>query len=214
MKKGVIFDLDGVIVDTAPFHYLAWKETADKLGIQIDEEFNESLKGIDRYNSLQKILDFGNVVLEEEEKERLMKEKNDRYLKLLDGLNKDSILPGIEVFISDLKKSGYKLALASASKNAPLILEKTGLLEYFDNIAEPGSVRVKPFPDIFQKGAELLGLDVTECVGIEDSYAGLQAINDAGIYSIGIGDAEILSAADMNLKSTDYLTLELINNIV
>ena len=102
MKKGVIFDLDGVIVDTAPFHYLAWKETADKLGIQIDEEFNESLKGIDRYNSLQKILEFGNVALEEEEKERLMKEKNDRYLELLDGLNKESIhdfkLPKLNFF--------------------------------------------------------------------------------------------------------------------
>ena len=214
MKKGVIFDLDGVIVDTAPFHYLAWKETADKLGIQIDEEFNESLKGIDRYNSLQKILDFGGVILEEDEKEKLMKEKNDRYLELLNGLNKESILPGIENFISELKNDGYKLALASASKNAPLILKKTGLYEYFDSIAEPGSVRAKPFPDIFLKGAELLGLDTSECVGIEDSYAGIQSINDAGIYSIGIGDAEILNAADMNLKSTDFLTLELIKSIV
>ena len=214
MTKGVIFDLDGVIVDTAPFHYLAWKETADKLGIQIDEEFNESLKGIDRYNSLQKILEFGNVALEEEEKERLMKEKNDRYLELLEKLNEESILPGIESFISELKKNGYKLALASASKNAPLILKKTGLYEYFDNIAEPGSVRAKPFPDIFLKGAELLGLEVSECVGIEDSYAGIQAINDADIFSIGIGDFEILSDADLNLKSTDFLTLELINNIV
>ena len=214
MKKGVIFDLDGVIVDTAPFHYLAWKETADKLGIQIDEEFNESLKGIDRYNSLQKILDFGNVVLEEDEKERLMTEKNNRYLELLESLSKESILPGIEIFISDLKNNGYKLALASASKNAPLILKKTGLYEYFDNIAEPGSVRAKPYPDIFLKGAELLGLNADECVGIEDSYAGIQAINDAGIYSVGIGNAEILSAADMNLKSTDFLTLELINSIV
>ena len=214
MKKGVIFDLDGVIVDTAPFHYLAWKETADKLGIQIDEEFNESLKGIDRYNSLQKILDFGGVILEEDEKEKLMKEKNDRYLELLNGLNKESILPGIENFISELKNDGYKLALASASKNAPLILKKTGLYEYFDSIAEPGSVRAKPFPDIFLKGAELLGLDTSECVGIEDSYAGIQSINDPGIYSIGIGDAEILNAADMNLKSTDFLTLELIKSIV
>ena len=214
MKKGVIFDLDGVIVDTAPFHYLAWKETAERLGIIIDEEFNEGLKGIDRYNSLQKILDFGNISLSEDEKDILMTEKNNRYLELLDGLNRESILQGIEDFISELKRNGYKLALASASKNAPFILKKTGLYEYFDNIAEPGSVRAKPHPDIFLKGAELLGLGVSECVGIEDSYAGIQSINDAGIYSIGIGDSRILSDADMNLDSTGFLSVELIKNIL
>ena len=214
MKKGVIFDLDGVIVDTAPFHYLAWKETAERLGIIIDEEFNEGLKGIDRYNSLQKILEFGNISLSEDEKDILMTEKNNRYLELLDGLNRESILQGIEDFISELKRNGYKLALASASKNAPFILKKTGLYEYFDNIAEPGSVRAKPHPDIFLKGAELLGLGVSECVGIEDSYAGIQSINDAGIYSIGIGDSRILSDADMNLDSTGFLSVELIKNIL
>lgn len=213
MKKGIIFDLDGVIVDTAPFHYLAWKETAEKLGIEIDEEFNENLKGIDRYNSLQRILKHGDVEISEDEKEQFMKEKNDKYLELLNELNKEQILEGIDGFVKNLKAEGYKLAIASASKNAPLILKKIGLYEYFDEIVDPSSVRGKPFPDIFQKGAELLGLDISECVGIEDSSAGIDSINDAGIYSIGIGEQEILNKADIVLKSTGLLSVDFIKEL-
>ena len=213
MKKGIIFDLDGVIVDTAPFHYLAWKETAEKLGIKIDEEFNETLKGIDRYNSLQRILNFENVALSETEKEKFMEEKNEKYLTLLNDLNEAHILEGIKGFIIALKEEKFELAVASASKNAPLILKKIGLYKYFDIIVDPSSVRGKPFPDIFQKGAELLELNINECVGIEDSSAGIDAINDAGIFSIGIGDKEILGKADVVLKSTKLLSLDFINGL-
>ena len=142
-----------------------------------------------------------------------MEEKNEKYLTLLNDLNEAHILEGIKGFIIALKEEKFELAVASASKNAPLILKKIGLYKYFDIIVDPSSVRGKPFPDIFQKGAELLELNINECVGIEDSSAGIDAINDAGIFSIGIGDKEILGKADVVLKSTKLLSLDFINGL-
>lgn len=214
MIKGILFDLDGVIVETAELHYLAWKAMANSLGFDIDEEFNEQLKGVDRKESLNRILKYGNIELSEDEKMFLMVKKNNMYIEKLKDLTKDALLPGIEVLLYNLKEKGYKIALASASKNGPFILEKLEIDKYFDVIVDPSTVKGKPSPEIFQKAGELLGLNNKECIGVEDSIAGINAINSADMISIGIGDNdEIKRLAKYSLKDTSELTVGFIENI-
>lgn len=208
--KGILFDLDGVICDTAGLHYLAWKRLANELGGDIDEEFNETLKGVDRTESLNRILKHIDVELTEEQFQASMTLKNDWYVDSLDTLSEADILPGIEAFIKSLVENNLKIAIASASKNAPNILNKIGVMKYVDTIADPASVKAnKPAPDIFLLAAEQLGLNKTECLGIEDSQAGIDALNSGDIESLAIGDT--LTDATIQVSTTNQVTLELIN---
>lgn len=206
--KGIIFDLDGVITDTAEYHYIAWKDLAKKLDIEIDREFNETLKGISRSESLEKILINGDKEKKytEKEKEELADSKNDYYLTLLEKLTPNDVMENIVETLKYLKENNIKVALASASKNAPLILDKLELRDYFEVIVDPSSVKQgKPAPDIFLEGARLIGLNPNDCIGVEDSEAGVIAINDSNMLSIGIGSEENLNHADVVIPSTKIL---------
>lgn len=204
----VLFDLDGVITDTAEYHYVAWKKLADSIGIEIDREFNETLKGISRDESLERILVKGNQENKytAEGKAKLAKEKNDFYLTLLEELTPKDVLENITETLQFIKENEMKTVVASASKNAPLILDKLGLTEYFDIIVDPTSVKAgKPAPDIFLEGAKILDVDPAKCIGVEDSEAGVVAINDAKMYSIGIGSVDNLSHANIVINNTGTL---------
>ncbi|MFD3450377.1 beta-phosphoglucomutase [Microbacteriaceae bacterium 4G12] len=211
--RAVIFDLDGVITDTASYHFQAWKQLAATLNIEIDEQFNEQLKGISRLESLERILSKGNKLEQysSEEIHRLAEQKNDVYKELINGLTSEDILPGILPFLKELKGNDIKIALASASKNAPFILEKLEIDQYFDTIVDPNSLeKGKPAPDIFLKAAEQLSVHASDCIGVEDAPAGVDAINAAAMVSIGIGSSEQLSKAHLVLPSTEQLTLGLV----
>lgn len=210
MIKGFIFDLDGVLTDTAEYHYQAWKRMANKLGIPLDREMNEQLKGISRMDSLERILALGNQTekYSVEEKEQLADEKNEDYKKLILSVTPNDLLPGIADLLADLKKENIRLALASASKNGPVIMEKLGIADLFDTVVDPASLaNGKPDPEIFIKGAEQLQLKPEECVGVEDAQAGIESINAAGIFSVGVGTKEMMKNADYAVSDTSELKL-------
>lgn len=210
MIKGFIFDLDGVLTDTAEYHYQAWKRMADKLTIPLDREMNEQLKGISRMDSLDRILALGNQTdrYSVEEKERLADEKNEDYKKLILDVTPADLLPGIAELLADLKAAGIRLALASASKNGPVIMEKLGIADLFETVVDPAGLKNgKPDPEIFIKGAEQLQLKPKECVGVEDAQAGIEAINAAGIFSVGVGTKEMMEKADYAVANTNELKL-------
>lgn len=209
--KGFVFDLDGVITDSAEYHYLAWQALGKELGVHFDREFNEQLKGVSRMDSLERILAYGNKASEYtmEEKEALAAKKNDHYLQLIQNVTSEDLLPGVLEFLNELKANGLKLALASASKNGPFLLEKLGIAELFDTVVDPAKLKKgKPDPEIFIKGAEQLGLSVLECVGVEDAQAGIEAINASGMFSVGIGEDASLQEAKLLLISTKELSLD------
>lgn len=210
MIKGFIFDLDGVLTDTAEYHYQAWKRLADKLAIPLDREMNEQLKGISRMDSLDRILALGDPTKSytTEEKERLADEKNEDYKKLILNVTPADLLPGIADLLADLKTAGIRLALASASKNGPVIMEKLRIADLFDTVVDPAGLKKgKPDPEIFSKGAQQLQLKPTECVGVEDAQAGIAAINAAGIFSVGVGTKEAMEKADYAVVDTSKLKL-------
>lgn len=210
-KKAVLFDLDGVICDTAKYHYLAWKKAANAIGGDIDEEFNEQLKGVDRHNSLLKILKHNDIVLEPKKFNELLELKNEWYLEYIEKLTKDDILPGIETLLIKLKEENIFVSIASASKNAPLIINSLGLEKYVDAIANPEAVlNSKPEPDIFIEAARLVNIPLEECVGIEDSKAGIKALNKIGVTSIGIG--EDLTSSTITVSTTEMLSFDLVIN--
>lgn len=195
MIKGFLFDLDGVIVDTAVFHFQAWRRLAQKLGGDFTEEQNEQLKGVSRVDSLKKIIEWTGATVSDEEFQTLMVEKNEWYLELVQGLGPQDALPGALNFLQTAYDQGIKIALGSASKNAPMILEKLGITTLFTAIIDGNNVvNGKPHPEVFLKGAEALGLEPSECVVFEDSIAGVQAAKAGGMSSVGIGDAETLQA--------------------
>lgn len=195
MIKGFLFDLDGVIVDTAVFHFQAWRRLAQKLGGDFTEEQNEQLKGVSRVDSLKKIIEWTGATVSDEEFQTLMVEKNEWYLELVQGLGPQDALPGALGFLQTAYDQGIKIALGSASKNAPMILEKLGITPLFTAIIDGNNVvNGKPHPEVFLKGAEALGLKPSECVVFEDSIAGVQAAKTGGMSSVGIGDAETLQA--------------------
>ena len=195
MIKGFLFDLDGVIVDTAVFHFQAWRRLAQKLGGDFTEEQNEQLKGVSRVDSLKKIIEWTGATVSDEEFQTLMVEKNKWYLELVQGLGPQDALPGALDFLQTAYDQGVKIALGSASKNAPMILEKLGITPLFTAIIDGNNViNGKPHPEVFLKGAEALGLEPSECVVFEDSIAGVQAAKTGGMSSVGIGDAETLQA--------------------
>lgn len=195
MIKGFLFDLDGVIVDTAVFHFQAWRRLAQKLGGDFTEEQNEQLKGVSRVDSLKKIIEWTGATVSDEEFQTLMVEKNEWYLELVQGLGPQDALPGALNFLQTAYDQGVKIALGSASKNAPMILEKLGITPLFTAIIDGNNVvNGKPHPEVFLKGAEALGLEPSECVVFEDSIAGVQAAKTGGMSSVGIGYAETLQA--------------------
>lgn len=207
--KGIIFDLDGVVCSTDEYHYAAWKSLADKLGIYFDKQINDRLRGVSRMASLDIILERSEKQYTEEEKMQLATIKNTRYVELLQNLTPDDVLPGIRSFLKECHENNIKTALASASRNAPFIIQKLALEDAFDYVADAVKVKnTKPAPDIFLAAAEGLGLAPSVCIGIEDAAAGIEAIHAAGMKAVGIGTAETLSEADILLDSTNKLTLE------
>jgi beta-phosphoglucomutase len=214
-KKGFIFDLDGVIVDTAHFHFKAWKKTAEELGFNLTEELNEKLKGVSRIDSLQKILDWANVSISKEQFDKMTFEKNEDYLSYVRQMTKNDVLPGVTEFVKNLKDMGYPIALGSASKNAKHILERVGLIDMFDAIVDGNSVaKAKPNPEVFINAAKLLKLNPEDCVVFEDSEAGIQAANIANMVSIGIGDPTILFEANFCFKDFTEINTNFLSKLI
>jgi beta-phosphoglucomutase len=196
--RAALFDLDGVIVDTARYHYVAWREMANSLGFDLSEEQNERLKGVSRAESLELILQMGGVLLPEAEKQRLGETKNQRYVELVRGMGPQEILEGAGEYLRRLRERGVKIALGSASKNAELVLQGIGIRDQFDVVVDGTRVKKsKPDPEVFLLGAEGLGVSPSECVVFEDAAAGVEAAKAAGMAAVGIGRAENLPRADL-----------------
>lgn len=205
-KKCFIFDLDGVIVDTAKYHFLAWKNLANSIGIDFSHAQNEQLKGVSRKRSLEKILGWGNQTLSDIDFHSLMEKKNSEYLNYITTMDRSELLPEVERTIHFLIEMNQYVTLGSASKNARPILEKTNLIEAFDAIVDGNDVsEAKPNPEVFLKAALLTNTQPNHCIVFEDSVAGIQAANAAGMISIGIGNENILSEAMYNF--TDFTEL-------
>lgn len=208
--KGLIFDLDGVLTDTAKYHFLAWKKLADELNMSFTEKDNELLKGVSRIESFGIILEINRRSNEfsDEEKERLANLKNDYYREMIEQLTPEDILCGVLPFISAAKQNGLKCAVASISKNAPRVLELLGISDLFDYIADAAAVtKPKPDPEIFLTCAKALGFKPNECIGFEDAQAGIEAIHSAGMLSVGINVSVTSLEPDITLTSTNELDL-------
>lgn len=209
MIKGLIFDLDGVIVDTAKYHYLAWKEIADELKINFTLKDNELLKGVSRVKSFEIILEIGGIKMTNEEQAEYCHKKNNIYLEYVNKMTEDEILPGVKEFLVDAKKNGYKIALGSASKNAQIILSNTNMKKYFDVIIDGEKVvKAKPDPEVFVKGAYELGLKNEECIVFEDASAGVEAAHNANMIVVGIGKEEDLADANICLDGFGDMTIQ------
>ena len=214
-KKAFIFDLDGVIVDTAKYHYLAWKKIATDLGIEFTHEHNELLKGVSRVRSLDIILGLGQVEASQEQKDQWLIQKNEDYLSYLVDMDQSEILPGVLPVLEFLKANQQPIALGSASKNARPILEKTGILSYFDAIVDGNDVsNAKPDPEVFLQAAQKLGITNENSIVFEDSVAGIQAANSANMTSIGIRDATILNEAKFNFKDFTFIDEAFLNSLI
>lgn len=207
--QACLFDLDGVIVDTAKYHYLAWRQLANQLGFDLTLEQNELLKGISRMESLDIVLGIGGVQLDAEEKSKLAAEKNVRYLELCKQITPDDALPGVRGFLDELRADSIKVGLGSASKNARTILTNLDMLTYFDTIVDGNRVtKGKPDPQIFLMGAEDLSVAPEHCIVFEDAVAGIQSGNAAGMFTIGIGEQLILNEADIVIKGFDRISVD------
>ena len=203
-----IFDLDGVIVDTARYHFLAWKRLADQLGIHFTEADNERLKGVSRMASLEIILDIGQRKLDENRKLELATMKNNWYVGYISKMTPDEILPGCLAFIKELKNANIRVAVGSASKNTPMILERVGILNLFDAVADGNNVeRAKPDPEVFLKAAEMVGTEPRNCVVFEDAVAGVRAALNAGMMCVGVGSPGILTEAHSVVKGLNEMNL-------
>jgi beta-phosphoglucomutase len=207
--KACIFDLDGVIVDTAVYHYKAWKRLANELGFDITEEQNEKLKGVSRMHSLDLILQWGGVTKTDAEKEELATRKNNWYVDMITKMTPDEILPGAEEFLQACIDAGLKTALGSASKNSTTILEKVGIAHFFNVVIDGNKVsKPKPDPEVFLKGAEELGIPPANCVVFEDAIAGIEAAINGGMKAVGIGSPDVLAKADLVVSGLDKMTIE------
>ncbi|MCL2572114.1 MAG: beta-phosphoglucomutase [Defluviitaleaceae bacterium] len=201
--KGIIFDLDGVIVDTAKYHYLAWRELADRLGFEFTPEHNERLKGVSRDRSLEILLEVGGMAGEfsAAEKHAMATEKNERYVAYIRDLKQDEMLPGSRELLLELRKHGIKIGLGSASKNAPEILDKLGITELFDVIVDGNATQhAKPDPAVFLLGAQAMGIDPADCIVFEDAQAGIEAALAAGMTPIAVGCPTQLTGAEVYVK--------------
>jgi beta-phosphoglucomutase len=212
--KGCIFDLDGVIVDTAKYHFLAWKKLADQLGIPFTEEDNERLKGVSRMDSLEIILEIGKVRLGGEMKRKYAQLKNDWYVGYISRMTPDEILPGSIEFMNELKGAGIRTALGSASKNTPMILERLGIKHLFDAVADGNTVhKAKPDPEVFLTAARMIAVKPGDCVVFEDAAAGVQAALSAGMTCVGIGSEKMLKEAHYIVSGLNEMNLEKLNKI-
>lgn len=206
-SRACIFDLDGVITDTAHFHFLAWRRLADRLGVSFEADDNERLKGLSRMESLTYILNKSGRQFSESETMELADEKNRDYVALIDGIRPSDILPGILDAFHWLRAEGWRIGLASASRNAPLVLDRLGISDRFDYVANSAEIpNGKPAPDIFLDVAAALDVPPNNCIGIEDAASGVQAIKAANMYAVGIGDGAILHQADIVMPSPKGLT--------
>lgn len=213
--KAFIFDLDGVIVDTAKYHFLAWKKIANALDIDFTLEHNELLKGVSRVRSLDIILEIGKIEASQEDKNKWLIQKNEDYLSYLVDMNESEILPGVLPILKYLKEQKQLIALGSASKNARPILEKTGTLSYFNAIVDGNDVtNAKPDPEVFLIAAQLLKTKPADSIVFEDSVAGIQAANIGGMLSIGIGDKETLNEAQNIFKDFTQIDTVFIDNLI
>jgi beta-phosphoglucomutase len=200
--KGAIFDLDGVIVDTAKYHYLAWKRLAEQLGFVFTEQDNERLKGVSRMRSLEILLEVGGVTLTEEGKEEMAEKKNQWYVESLQSLDQSELLPGALEYLTLLQQNDIRIALGSASKNAPMILDKLHITNLFDAIIDGNCItKAKPDPEIFLKAAEAIHLAPSQCVVFEDSQAGIDAATVSGFGTVGVGSQSVLKGADRYVDS-------------
>jgi beta-phosphoglucomutase len=214
-KKAFIFDLDGVIVDTAKYHFLAWQKLAQELGIEFTPEHNENLKGVSRVQSLDIILELAGVQASQENKNKWLVQKNEDYLSYLVSIDESEVLPGVLPVLLHLKNKKQLIALGSASKNARPILEKTGIISLFDVIVDGNDVtNAKPDPEVFIRAAQLLNTTNENSIVFEDSVAGIQAANSAKMISIGIGDATILHEAKYNFSDFTFIDASFIDALI
>ena len=205
----LIFDLDGVLVDTAKYHYLAWKQLADELGIPFTEKDNERFKGVSRARCMEILLELGSRTMSEAEKDAYSNKKNNIYIDYIKKMGEDEIFPGVKEFLSDARKKGYCIALGSASKNTALILERLHISNYFDTVVDGTQVtQAKPDPAVFLCGAARLGTVPKECIVFEDAAAGVQAAHAGGMKAVGIGAKENLPEADLILSGVDGVPID------
>ncbi len=214
-NTGFIFDLDGVIVDTAKYHYLAWKNLADELGIPFTEEDNENFKGVSRKRCLEILLEMGNINVSQEQFDDWLQEKNEDYLSYIATMDESEILPDVVKVLDYLKVNNIPMALGSASKNAIPILEKVKLIPYFNTVVDGNAVsKAKPDPEVFVIAAKDLGVAPENCVVFEDALAGIEAANVAGMKSVGIGDPNVLTAADYNFRDFTEIDFEFLEDLL
>ncbi|EFG55315.1 beta-phosphoglucomutase [Lactobacillus amylolyticus] len=216
MLKGLIFDLDGVLTDTARYHLSAWNNLAKELGISLNQDQLDSLRGISRMDSLELILKYGGQEnkYSEAEKEKFAAEKNAKFVEQVETITPKDILPGIPQLLKDAKAQNLKMVIASASKNAPKILNRLGIMDEFDGIVDPATLHHgKPDPEIYEKAQELTGFKADEVISFEDAKAGVESIKAAGQFAVGIGDKELLKEADYIVPSTADLKLSEIEKV-
>ncbi len=207
--KACIFDMDGVIVDSAKYHFRAWKKLATELGIEFTEEDNEQLKGLSRVDSLEFILRKGDLYIDNDTKLALMDKKNGWYLDSISSMTHDEILPGVKTFIESLRAENIKIALGSSSRNADRILKAIGLAVYFDSIIDGNKVTYsKPDPEVFLLGASELGVEPHQTVVFEDALAGIEAAKSGGFKVVGVGDASTLHTADTVILGFESFSIE------
>lgn len=214
MIKAAIFDLDGVIVDTAKYHYLAWRRLAGELGFEFDEVHNERLKGVSRMRSLEILLEVGGLTgrFTEPQMTTMADRKNGWYLEYVAAMTPAEILPGVLEFLDSVRAAGVRVALGSASRSAKMVLELVGIADRFDAVIDGTLVsRAKPDPEVFVLGADTLGVQYADCMVFEDAAAGVEAAHRAGMRCVGVGSAEMLSAADMVISTFVGLTLDQIS---
>lgn len=212
--QNAIFDLDGVLVDTAKYHYLAWNKIAGRFGFSFTQQDNERLKGVSRIDSLKILLSIGGLCLTDEEMQRVAAEKNEYYLDYISQITPDELLAGAKEILAFFHSKGLRVSLGSASKNARLILEKTGIAQDFDCIIDGNCVtKAKPNPQVFTQSADRMQISYGACIVFEDSVAGIQAAKSAGMLAVGIGDPKSLRQADIVfpnlLQVKQYFSLQL-----
>ena len=212
--KACLFDLDGVIVDTAIYHYKAWKRLAAEMGFDFTEHDNERLKGVSRMRSLEIILEIGGVTKTDAEKEELATRKNNWYVDMINKMTPAEVLPGAKEFLEACRENGIKTALGSASKNSGIILDKTNIAHLFDAIVDGNKVsKAKPDPEVFLKGAEELNEPAENCVVFEDAIAGVEAAINAHMKVVGIGSPDVLKGANLLVSGLDKMTIARLHSL-